>query len=153
MTDNQKKQAVFLVYPCFLCTVHFDNEDTNLAHMNDTHGYYIPSRTVGVPRPLDENFSFENHSTNTNQRRYGCAACWFHCEMGNMRALRLHTINAHPYGGHDDSASDNDNDQAAVAKNSPPSTVQNSEQQKKELLIHILAELDNLHQFFKGIMY
>lgn len=122
---------IHLVYPCFLCEISFENESTILTHMNDTHGYYIPPRPPGI-QPLDEQLSF--------QERYACPACWFHCETDNMKALRLHIMHIHPYEGYN-SASDSDSDHP------------HNQDQKRVLLDHVLAELDNLCQFLKEILY
>lgn len=143
MTENQNKQVFHLIYPCFLCEVVFDGQQTILTHMNDTHGYYIPPRPPDVQRPLDEEFLFQQNPS--NQERYACPACWFHCESGNMRELRLHTVHMHPYEGYDSGSEHTEENKNDIE----PTDL---ETQKRELLDHILTELNNLNLFLKGFL-
>lgn len=98
--EDYKTQKIALEHPCYICGRVLSRAQRAISHLEKIHGYRINSRSVGVNRLKDPNYTYVNDpKTRSEFEAYHCAcpSCWYHCPCDEdaLTALADHIKEAH----------------------------------------------------------
>lgn len=80
-TTGDKRKVIHIRYPCHVCHENCKTAANVINHARLAHGQRLPSRKIGIKRPQNPLFRYENDiKEEWDEMHYGCPSCWFHCD-------------------------------------------------------------------------
>lgn len=110
--SKEYKQVIAFEYPCYICGNVLSKARQALNHIENTHGFKLPARSVGHRRPENPNFVYNNNPKSRKDfeiYHYSCTSCWFHCVADDNGLIQLadHVNEAHKPNNVDPTKNDN----------------------------------------------
>ncbi|KAL9544382.1 hypothetical protein MBANPS3_007648 [Mucor bainieri] len=81
---KEYKQKITFEYPCYICGHVLSRARITINHLQNIHGYSLPSRAVGRRRPADPNYIAEFEAYHC-----ACPSCWYHCPCDEEALVSL----------------------------------------------------------------
>lgn len=110
--SKEYKQVIAFEYPCYICGNVLIKARQALNHIENTHGFRLPARSVGHRRPENPNFVYNSNPRSRKDfevYHYSCTSCWFQCvaDDNGLTQLTDHVNEAHEPNNVDPTKNDN----------------------------------------------